>query len=279
MRFLHRIIPASLFVICLTVFSSVLICSCGFSSEPKTKSPEEMISGTLEQLDASDAVFIKTIDNENDAFLEYHSDSTGYTYRFVQSTGVLWSLNCIDSDSFDTTVSTFSVPLSDAERNETVLEFISSIFNDALIGELEIISERDAGYAYKYIIREYYNGMETGSSASVTCAYDGTVQRCNVTFGTIFERNWDGSITLRDDSPFIGEEAAIAIALDEVESHAAQRGCILLPETAETAIRASENQQYYEVSVDTTQSDGYIVGYIVRVDVHSGEITFLVFDQ
>ena len=253
-----------------------------FVTKTTATTPEQAIASTLEQLGASDAEYTETIEDSTHVFVEYHSNSTGYTYRFLQSTGVLWSLNCIDSDSFDSTVSTvstFSVPLSDAERNETVLEFISSIFNDALIGELEIISERDAGYAYKYIIREYYNGMETGSSASVTCAYDGTVQRCNVTFGTIFERNWDGSITLRDDSPFIGEEAAIAIALDEVEPHAAQRGCTLLPETAVSTIRASENRQYYEVVVDTQQADGYVVGYIVRVDVHTGEITFFVFDQ
>lgn len=267
-------------ILVTTVLFLVGICISGFLvTQTTATTPEQTIASTLEQLGASDAEYTETIEDSTHVFVEYYSNSTGYTYRFLQSTGVLWSLSCIDSNSFDSTVSTFSVPLSDAERNEAVLEFVSSIFNDALIGELEIISERDAGYAYKYIIQEYYNGMETGSSASVTCAYGGTVQRCNVTFGTIFERNWDGSITLRDDSPFIGEEAAIAIALDEVEPHAAQRGCTLLPETAAVSIRASENRQYYEVAVDTRQADGYIVGYIVRVDVHSGEITFLVFDQ
>lgn len=268
--------------LCGIIFSLVIIfvCYSGFFTTPiAATSANQAISSTLSDFNATDAVYVETLEGEDCSILVYHSDSTGYDYCFRESTGILTAITNIGNDELESSATVYSRPLSDEKRLEIVMDFVYGVYQDTIIGQLEVTEVHDAGYAYYYSIEEYYNGMETGTEAFVSCYDNGKISVCNVTFGSIFKRNMDGSISLLDESPFIGEEAAIDIALDEVESHAAQRGCTLLPETAVTTIRASENLQYYEVSVDTQQADGYVVGYIVCVDVHSGEITLFVFDQ
>lgn len=105
------------------------------------------------------------------------------------------------------------------------------------------------------------------------------VSVCVVRYGSIFARNEDGSISLANDTPFISEETAIANALDFVEDHATERGCTVQPETATSTLKADEDLQYFEVSVDTYEDDGYVVTYDVWVDVHSGEIQSFQFTQ
>ena len=267
------------FLIILFIAFAMIFSNGLFATKTMATPMEQSIESTLELLNASDAIYLETIDEEECDYLIYYSNSTGCEYQFRTPSGKLASITNIDVIESDSSAVLFSAPLTDLQRQEAVLDYVSYVFTGSMIGQLEIESERASGNDFLYHITEYYDGMETGTSAFVICSPNADVSVCVVRYGSIFVRNEDGSISLANDTPFISEETAIANALDFVEDHATERGCTVQPETATSTLKADEDLQYFEVSVDTYEDDGYVVTYDVWVDVHSGEIQSFQFTQ
>lgn len=253
------------------------------SSAVSASTPAEIITSTLERIGVEDAVnmgIFSQEDVENSNYILYSSNSTGFFYRFDPITGQLKSIRKnpdVQIAAIDSTPQ--SDTLTDDERRSSVLSHVSNCMQNMLIGELEISRENFSNTNYSYLILEYYDGVETGSSAFVSCTPEGIITVSSFKYGTVFCRKADGTIALSKDTPFINEETAIANALDFIEDHASERGCTVQSETAACALKASEDLQYFEVSVDTYEDDGYVVTYDVWVDVHSGEIQSFQFTQ
>ena len=250
-----------------------------FHIKRNATSVEDRILSTLDQLNASDAIFLEAYNPGEIDFLIYRSKSTGNDYTFRASTGVLASITKSDTAENPASVSTYSIPVSDEKRKEIILDYVSTVFSASQIGQFEFVHEHFDNIDYHYNVKEFYDGIETGTSAYILCTPSGEVTHCMVRYGTIFTKHKDGSVTLNNNDPLIGEETAIANARDFVSEHALERGYILQSETADCSIKANENIQYYDVRLTTKNADDYVVTYEVWVDVHTGEIQFFQFTQ
>lgn len=168
-------------------------------------------------------------------------------YRFDTVSGKLIDMRSLTEEG---TYSTYAV-LSDGERRNSILEFVRNCLSDVLIGEIEIESENFNNISYSYVIKEYYNEMETGTSVFVGCTVSGEIRVCSFKFGSIFCKDANGSVQLSKDTPFIPEERAIKTAVDFVKE---QTSNVIIEDSVVLKLCASENQQYYQISMDTKKT-------------------------
>lgn len=244
---------------------------------------DEIIASKLEDMGVSDAVSMETTmqaDKSNKEYLRCISDSTGFQYSFDSVSGRLIDIRKnMNTQTVAVASDSASSILTDDERRAYVLEHVSSCMQDELIGELEIDSENFSNVNYSYLILEYYNGEETGTSAFVSCTPEGEITVCSFKYGSIFCKKANGDIVLANDTPFISEENAIETAMEFVEEKADEKSGEVLTDSPASELHATEDMHYYEVCIDTQEPDGYIVSYDVWIDVYSGEILFYQFTQ
>lgn len=282
MKFSRRHTLISLCCVVIVVLSVVLVCTSGaLFTKTSALTTDQIITSTLESLQASDAAFVETILEDDCDYLVYYSESTGCEYRFRSVSGQLASItNEAAIDAVDTVaLASESDALTDEERATLVFEYVTNVLGDSLIGQLELESERYSRPDYIYRFKEFYDDMETGTSAYVICTADGVVEICTVKYGTIFCKKANGSIALANDTPFISEESAVQTALEFVEEKAEEASYEVLADSADSQLHATQDMHYFEVCIDTQSSDGYIVTYDVWVDVYNGEVLFYQFTQ
>lgn len=245
---------------------------------------EQRMSQTLKALNVSDAqtdTVYTNADVIDPDWISYSSDSNQMVYSFEAETGYLreiQSYGLLDPNDEEIPQEDTSV-LSDEERREWILTFAANCIYPNQIGQLQISSEHFSNIDYLYEVTEIYDGIETGTRMMIICNPNGQIDIGVVHIGSVFEKNAFGSYSLVNGDDFIGEEAAIQVALEFVEEQAAENGDTVLPDTAVFEIKAHENKLYYMVTIDTEESDGYVVSYDVQVDVYSGEILFYQFTQ
>ena len=268
------------FITALTLL--VIFLSPKLSSPVSGSAPSKNISETLEHLNVTDAVLVGLVGNETTGeFLEYTSQATGLTYSFDPVTGRLVStINTYNADSSGTTADPISTQgsesatgMTDEQLRAYALDYAEGCMFQEKIGTFQIEEENVAGTRRVYIIKEYYNGFQTGTKITLNCNTDGTVSLCHIIYGEIFFKDSDGNISFIDDSPWIDETAAVEVATAFVHADAADNGFSLTNDDVHCEVQALEDQQYYAVTIHAMDGE-YPIIYSVRVDVHSGEIVF-----
>lgn len=275
---------ATVFLSLIAVITVILLFSVPhFHSFVFGSSPSRIIEETLAHLNVTDAVLVGLTGNETTGeFLEYTSQSTGLTYSFDPATGRLVStIKALAQDSTAGTasdrVSTQSVEgttgMTDEQLRAYALEYAEGCMWQEKIGTFQIEEETAAGTRRVYTIKEYYDGLQTGTKITLSCKTDGTVSLCHITYGEIFFQDSDGNISLIDNSPWIDENTAFETAAAFVRTDASENGYTLTGDDIQCQIQALEDQQFYNITICAMDGE-YAIVYSVWVDVHSGEILF-----
>lgn len=276
-RMIGIIVAMMVLVLAVGIVPAVL-----FATQSSATSTQSKIDAKLEDLGAFDAQDQGIVADPFDETLEYRlytSQANNLQYYFNPDTGDYCKSNALVSpmrDQEDATVEIQSEPapaLSREELRSIALEYAKNCVQDDLFGELRLDSETSTFY-YFY---EYYNDQRTGTRVTVTVHEDGEVTGSVCKITTLYQRNEDGTYSLKNGTDFISEEEAYAAAdrammeaLDGVISSAD-------PDGAVCDMDNDHNNIFYIVQIpfqDTceTPCTRYCT---IHVDAYTGEILAL----
>lgn len=265
--------PKKYIFILIPVILVIFVIMFFFSQTSSASTPDDIISATLTELGLSDATYIGVYTDpigKDQEYVLYHSDDTGYDYYFDPDSGNLIRIynNSAMSGNLPSLSNAENDTPTDEQRRSAMIEYAESCISSFQIGQLEIVSEHFDNYDYIYEIREFYNGMETGTIIDAMCSPEGVIYYCVFEQGSVFRKNADGSISRNDTDPFISEEDAIQIAINAVDDVSDNK-------SYSVELKANGNEQYYRVLIEIPPTDlsyNYTKVYDIWVDVTSGEI-------
>ena len=291
----------SLFACFVFVMLTGLLCvSCKNNSadtpEVAVSEPEANILLTFENLGVEDAEYIgiRTLDDDTSGEMRlYHSDSTGMDYYFCADNGVLASAEYESMEMADAyRVQIYGEQaISAKQRKEAALQFAKACVESIQVGELDIMLKPNVDYTfYQYSVKEYYDGLQTGTEVQLYYTLDGALYRCSVTQGSIFEKDADGNVVLTKGDDLIGEEKAREIARDAVlaKLEEADWNYTIFEEETKCEMKTWKDSLFYEVVLRTgylesdpgyKEAGGWQRTFGVQIDVYDGTVLEVYFSQ
>lgn len=114
------------------------------------------------------------------------------------------------------------------------------------IGELTIRQEDYNGLYFDYIVTEYLDGVEAGTSMAIACTAEGEVLSCVVLEGSLFTGR--AAPASHQDS-LISEEEATALAAEAFEATWGLKGFSQEPVETSCELHTKGGTQYYRVTL------------------------------
>lgn len=252
------------------IFAVVLCAVCmvfllNGRNDASAANTQELISGTLQKLGASDA---RAVDADDADCLVYVSADGGMSYYFNAETA---ALEKIMNDSIETMeLEQESMALEPGMLRNAALEFAADCIDYQLIGELFVTAETVSGDTTTYEIVEKYNGIPTGTKVGLVYRNDGVLFGCAPHYGTVFVKKADGKVSLVKGDNFIGEAEAINRAADalsaELDFEIDDRAAIVVE------MDALGGELYYSVMIENADQNNLSRVYNIQIDAYSGEV-------
>lgn len=226
---------------------------------------QELISGTLQKLGISDARSVAADDAD---CLVYVSADEGMSYYFNAETAVLEK---IMNDSIEAMeLEQESMALEPDVLRNAALEFAANCIAHQMIGELFVTVETVSGDTTTYEIIEKYNGIPTGTKIGLIYRNDGVMFGCAPHYGSVFVKKADGRVELVKGDDFIGEDEAIACAVEalcaELDSE--------IDDSVEIAVEmeALGGELFYSVVIQNADRDNSSRVFDVEIDAYTGDV-------
>lgn len=245
--------------------------------------PQELITYTLESLDAADAVpdteemarQEKVREGMELQYLVYRDPSDQTQYFFQEDNGrlrMVWHQD--ETEVWD----------SDADPSEEERERLARAYGEKLlkpyaIGQLELDRFQSCMHrsneertrsrtAYRYIYKEYLRGLPTGSGVMVEIWAQGNIDSGMLEVGNVFRPGLFGSYVPRNGTDFIPQEQAEELGFREVSGEYSDA-----PYVVTTELVAYRDSFAYEVNVEDTDPNNPIChSSLVLIDAYTGEI-------
>ena len=247
------------------------------------QNPQELITYTLESLDAADSVpdteemarQEKAREGMELQYLVYRDPSDQTQYFFQEDNGrltMVWHQD--ETEVWD----------SDADPSEDERERLARAYGEKLlqpyaIGQLELDHFQSCMHrsnedrtqsrtAYRYIYKEYLDGLPTGSFVMVEIWAQGNIDSGSLYVGEIFQPNLFGSYSPKNGTDFIPMETAEELGFREVSAEYSDA----LYEIS-TKLVAYRDSFAYEVNVEDTDPNNPICHTsTILIDAYSSEI-------
>lgn len=255
-------------LICLALAALLLLCACA-AGKPET--PKEFTQSTLRAMGARDAEYVgeATPFIDEELYALYTSTATGFSYYFDTETGLLkWAedLGALDREPGKL------AKLSYEKHRAYALKLAKSAVRDVLFGELTLESETPDNMTRSYVFAETYDGIPTGTKVSVGCLENHEILSVHPIYGSVFQKNEDGTYTLRRGDELISEETACEAARYAAVTSQGYAGFTLLDQAPEITLTGHKDSLYYEIKLDAEDDNGRHRCFTVRVDAFDAEI-------
>lgn len=255
-------------LLCLALAALLLLCAC---TAGKPETPEEFTQSTLRAMGAKDAVYV----GEEMPFADdtpydvYTSEATGFSYYFDTETGLLKRAEDLGAPEQEPGK---LAELSYEEHKAYALKLAKSAVQNVLFGELQVESETPDNTTRSYVFAETYEGIPTGTKVRVGCLENHEIFGISLIYGSVFQKNEDGSYTLAQGDELISEETACDAARKAAVTSQGYSGFTLLDQAPEITLTGHKDSLYYEVKLDAEDDNDRHRCFTVRVDAFDAEI-------
>lgn len=265
----------SFVTICAILAVAVLVGAAVMTIPPEASASDSAMLRKVEALGAADAVPADPADYEfvDDDCILYISDAHQKGYLFNGDTELLeevcdYALLTMDHEIPEGWVDPAPVGgPGTPERHEALLEYAAACLSPNQIGELELESSNtETGAMQIYRVKEYYDGVPTGTSVEINCQ-NGSIFWARVNPGTVFRTEGNGAVALAQDAQPISPEEATAAAL----------ACFgdseqVLTDQVTCEMNAYADILAYDVRVPYLTENSWQSSYVYVVDAYTGEI-------
>ena len=269
----------------------IFVLAAIFLSSPKgtpasQMNPEELITYTLESLDVAGAVpdteeMARQEKASGETELSYlvYQDSADQTRYFFQENSGMLSMIWYESPGKDNAVWDSEADPSEEEREALALAYAEKLLQPYQIGALQLDHFQSCWHlsneertlhrtAYRYIYKEYLDGLPTGTSVEVEIWAQGNVDSATLWVGEIFHPNLFGVYSPKNGTDFIPEEQAEELGFQEVSNEYSDA-----PNEVTTELVAYLDSFAYEVTVEDTDPNNPIChSSTVLIDAYTGEL-------